>query len=70
MRSRYLALLRCNHANRFKGSYESLSETLEVLKQFIWSDAAFLSHVEAFWGEVRGPERENSSMGYPAEHVM
>ncbi|KAK8137616.1 hypothetical protein PG984_003109 [Apiospora sp. TS-2023a] len=55
VRSSYLALLRSNHATRFKGLYGSLPESLEVLKQFIWSDMAFLSHVRAFWGEVHNP---------------
>ncbi|KAK8047551.1 hypothetical protein PG996_015615 [Apiospora saccharicola] len=57
VRSSYLGLLRSNHATRFKGLYESLAESLEVLKQFIWSDVAFLSHVEAFWGEVHSPDQ-------------
>ncbi|KAK7911034.1 hypothetical protein PG985_013515 [Apiospora marii] len=70
VRSSYLALLRSNRETRFKGLYESLPGALEVLKQFIWSDGAFLTHVEAFWDEVGSPERENSSSGYLAEYVM
>ncbi|KAK8017678.1 hypothetical protein PG993_014004 [Apiospora rasikravindrae] len=51
----YVALLRFNNVTRFKDLYRSWLEALEVLKQFVWSDAAFLAHVRAFWDEVHNP---------------
>ncbi|CAG8896685.1 unnamed protein product [Penicillium egyptiacum] len=50
IRQGYVRLLRLNH-NRFKSLYTSWPGLLVVLKQFIWSDKAFLSQVKVFWEE-------------------
>ncbi|KAJ5146411.1 uncharacterized protein N7515_000975, partial [Penicillium bovifimosum] len=50
IRQGYVRLLHLNH-NRLRRLYTSWPELLTVLKQFIWSDSAFLSQVKAFWEE-------------------
>ncbi|EXJ87486.1 hypothetical protein A1O3_04446 [Capronia epimyces CBS 606.96] len=51
IRSGYVALLHVNRHTRLRTLYTSWPELLEILKQFIWSDKAFLSQVKAFWKE-------------------
>ncbi|RDW60540.1 hypothetical protein BP6252_11923 [Coleophoma cylindrospora] len=51
-RSSYILLLRSNSAARFGGLYRSWPELLEILKQFIWSEKAFMSQVKALWEEA------------------
>ncbi|KGO67357.1 hypothetical protein PEX1_024430 [Penicillium expansum] len=50
IRQGYVRLLHLNHS-RFRWLYTSWPELLVILKQFIWSDKAFLSQVKAFWEE-------------------
>ncbi|KAJ5535673.1 N-ethylmaleimide reductase [Penicillium frequentans] len=52
IRSEYAALLQINRRTRLRGLYTSWPELLEILKQFIWSDKAFMSQVKAFWEEI------------------
>ncbi|KAI3317268.1 hypothetical protein HD806DRAFT_541324 [Xylariaceae sp. AK1471] len=52
VRSEYVALLRSNYAIRFGDLYRSWPELLEILKQFIWSENAFMSQVKALWEET------------------
>ena len=52
VRSDYIVLLRSNNAARFGDLYRSWPELLEILKQFIWSEKAFMSQVEALWEET------------------
>ncbi|QGA21253.1 hypothetical protein EYB26_008963 [Talaromyces marneffei] len=52
IRSNYVALLHKNRISRFKGLDTSWLELLEILKQYIWSEKAFASQVEAFWKET------------------
>ncbi|KAH8894747.1 hypothetical protein GQ53DRAFT_839695 [Thozetella sp. PMI_491] len=52
IRSDYISLLRSNYTTRFLFLYGSWPELLQILKQFIWSDTAFLSSVKAFWKEA------------------
>jgi hypothetical protein len=51
IRSAYMLLLHTNYNTRFSGLFTSWSELLLVLKQFIWSEKAFLSQVKVFWEE-------------------
>jgi hypothetical protein len=48
----YVTLLRSNYATRFGERYSSWPEVLGVLKQFTWSDKAFISEVKALWEEI------------------
>ncbi|KAJ5504902.1 hypothetical protein N7463_007776 [Penicillium fimorum] len=50
IRQGYVQLLQLNHT-RFRWLYKSWPKLLVILKQFIWSDKAFLSQVKAFWEE-------------------
>jgi hypothetical protein len=50
-RSDYVVLLHLNRSTRLRELYTSWPELLEILKQFIWSDKAFMSKVKAFWEE-------------------
>ncbi|KAI0447227.1 hypothetical protein F4803DRAFT_575414 [Xylaria telfairii] len=52
VRSNYIVLLRLNNADRFGDLYESWSELLSILKQFTWSEKAFMIHFKAFWEEA------------------
>ncbi|PQE26603.1 N-ethylmaleimide reductase protein [Rutstroemia sp. NJR-2017a BBW] len=52
VRSDYVILLRLNTSSRLRGLYKSWQELHEILKRFIWSDAAFTPHVKALWEEV------------------
>lgn len=52
IRSDYVALLHKNRKTRLRDLYTSWPELLEILKQFIWSEKAFASQVEAFWKET------------------
>ncbi|MCJ1223713.1 hypothetical protein MMC12_000356 [Toensbergia leucococca] len=52
IRSEYVVLLRSNNAVRFRRLYRSWPELLEILKQFIWSEKAFMSQVKALWEET------------------
>ncbi|KAJ5082698.1 N-ethylmaleimide reductase, partial [Penicillium argentinense] len=49
IRSGYIQIL---HAKSRKGLYISWPELLGILKQFIWSDKAFLIQVKTFWEET------------------
>ncbi|KAE9370938.1 putative N-ethylmaleimide reductase [Stipitochalara longipes BDJ] len=42
-RSEYVVLLHLNRSTRFRGLYTSWPDLLETLKQFIWSERAFMS---------------------------
>ncbi|KAJ5392723.1 hypothetical protein N7465_011697 [Penicillium sp. CMV-2018d] len=50
IRQGYVQLLHLNHS-RLRWLYTSWPELRLILKQFIWSDNAFLSQVKAFWEE-------------------
>ncbi|RDW91726.1 hypothetical protein BP5796_02891 [Coleophoma crateriformis] len=52
VRSNYVLLLRTNSAARFGDLYRSWPELLEILKQFTWSEKAFMSQVKALWEEA------------------
>ena len=52
VRSEYAILLRSNNAVRFGHLYRSWPELLEILKQFTWSEKAFMSQVKALWEEI------------------
>lgn len=52
IRIEYLELLRLNNATRFRDLYKTWPEQLEVLKQFVWSEKAFMSPAKAFWEET------------------
>ncbi|KAK2750854.1 hypothetical protein FQN55_001425 [Onygenales sp. PD_40] len=52
VRSNYISLLHWNYASRFQGLYNSWPELLGILRQFIWSDDAFMSPVKALWEEI------------------
>ncbi|KAF2491838.1 hypothetical protein BU16DRAFT_129786 [Lophium mytilinum] len=54
IRSDYVVLLHSNRSTRLQGLYTSWPELLAILKQFIWSDSAFMSQVKAFWEETSG----------------
>jgi hypothetical protein len=47
----YVVLLHLNRRTRFRGLYGSWGELLDILKQFIWSEKAFMSQVKVFWEE-------------------
>ncbi|KAH7134440.1 putative N-ethylmaleimide reductase, partial [Dactylonectria macrodidyma] len=47
IRSGYATLLDLNHKSRFKGMYGSWQELHLILKQFVWSEAAFTSPTQA-----------------------
>ncbi|KAI1420459.1 hypothetical protein F5Y12DRAFT_772925 [Xylaria sp. FL1777] len=51
VRSDYIVLLRSN-VSRFRDSYNSWPELLEIMKQFIWSDKAFMSQVKELWKDT------------------
>ncbi|KAF2818020.1 putative N-ethylmaleimide reductase [Mytilinidion resinicola] len=51
IRSEYVVLLHLNRSTRLRGLYTSWPELLAILKQFIWSEKAFMSQVKAFWEE-------------------
>lgn len=50
IRSDYVALLRSNNAARFGD--KSWPELLMILRQFTWSEKAFVSEVRALWQEA------------------
>jgi len=52
VRSDYVLLLRSNNAARFGDLYKSWPELLEILKQFTWSEKAFMSQFKALWEET------------------
>lgn len=52
IRSGYIALLRSNNATRFGDLYRSWPELLEILKQFMWSEKAFMAQVKTLWEET------------------
>jgi hypothetical protein len=49
VRSSYVVLLHSNNGPRFGDINKSWPEVLGILKQFIWSEKAFMSQVRAFW---------------------
>lgn len=55
IRAGYVVLLRSNHAPRFRGLYNAWPELLAILRQFTWSDKAFMAQVKALWEEVFSP---------------
>ncbi|KAL2108300.1 hypothetical protein VUR80DRAFT_3982 [Thermomyces stellatus] len=55
IRAGYVVLLRSNHAPRFGGLYNAWPELLAILRQFTWSDKAFMAQVKALWEEVFSP---------------
>ncbi|KAI0458449.1 hypothetical protein F5B21DRAFT_459705 [Xylaria acuta] len=52
VRSDYITLLRSNNASGFGYLYESWPESLGILKQFTWSEKAFMTHFKTFWEET------------------
>lgn len=52
IREQYLMLLNLNRASRFENRYDEWPDLLTSMKQFIWSDKAFLSQVRGFWEEA------------------
>lgn len=52
IRSGYIVLLRSNNATRFGDLYRSWPELLEILKQFMWSEKAFMAQVKTLWEET------------------
>jgi hypothetical protein len=52
VRSNYVMLLRSNNATRFRNFGRSWPELLEILKQFTWSERAFMLPVKALWKEI------------------
>ncbi|KAK5627014.1 hypothetical protein RRF57_002729 [Xylaria bambusicola] len=58
-RSDYIALLRLNNTSRFNGLYKSWSGLHAIMKQFIWSDRAFLSPVKMLWEETLAQTSSN-----------
>ncbi|UKZ93267.1 uncharacterized protein TrAFT101_008187 [Trichoderma asperellum] len=52
VRSRYIDLLRANITARFSMICSSPSRILEILRQFIWSDVAFISDASMLWEEI------------------
>ena len=52
IRAGYVALLRLYNQTRLQGLYSTWPELLEILKQFTWSDKAFMAQAKAFWQEV------------------
>ncbi|KAH8678548.1 putative N-ethylmaleimide reductase [Xylariales sp. PMI_506] len=53
IRSGYAALLVLNRKSDLEGILQSWPKVYKVLKQFIWSDKAFMSHVKSFWEELQ-----------------
>ncbi|EHK50808.1 hypothetical protein TRIATDRAFT_288672 [Trichoderma atroviride IMI 206040] len=52
IRSMYIELLRRNLATRFSIGCDARSKILEIMRNFIWSDLAFISEASMFWEEV------------------
>lgn len=52
IRAGYVALLRSHGHGRFGGLCSTWPEVLMILRQFTWSDKAFMAPVKAFWEEV------------------
>ncbi|TPX16075.1 uncharacterized protein E0L32_004070 [Thyridium curvatum] len=51
-RSGYVRALRERHSSRYTSRSTSWQKVLQIMKQFIWSDDAFIPHVKTFWKEV------------------
>lgn len=51
MRTAYKKLLHLNLSTRLGGLYTSWTELCAILRQFIWSEKAFMSQIKAFWEE-------------------
>jgi hypothetical protein len=51
IRTAYKKLLHLNLSTRLAGLYTSWTELCVILRQFIWSDKAFMSQIRAFWEE-------------------
>ncbi|KAI4596318.1 hypothetical protein KJ359_005447 [Pestalotiopsis sp. 9143b] len=59
IRSGYKQLLQKNcKSQRFKRNFSSLTELIEVMRQFIWSEKAYRSQFEQFWKNMHtiGPD--------------
>ncbi|KAH9904174.1 hypothetical protein F4778DRAFT_734284 [Xylariomycetidae sp. FL2044] len=54
VRTGYMVLLRSNQDTRFKDRFGSWPNVLHVLREFIWSEKAFLSQVKSFSAEFSG----------------
>jgi len=52
VRFNYLVLFHINRDTKLKGLYSNWTELLEILKQFVWSEKAFMSQVRGFWEEI------------------
>ncbi|KAI0187989.1 hypothetical protein EV127DRAFT_136959 [Xylaria flabelliformis] len=52
IRSKYVVLLASNNAYRLRGLYPSWPEVLSVLKQFPWSEKAFITSYKELWAEA------------------
>lgn len=53
IRSGYVTLLHENRKTRLRALDKSWPDLLQVLEQFIWSEDAFGSQIEAFWRETQ-----------------
>jgi hypothetical protein len=51
-RSGYTSFVNRERASAFGGSYRSLTDVVQVLKQFIWSEKVFKVPIERFWKET------------------
>ncbi|KAJ5880751.1 N-ethylmaleimide reductase [Penicillium subrubescens] len=51
IRTAYKKLLHLSLSTRLAGLYTSWAELCAILRQFIWSDKAFMSQIRAFWEE-------------------
>jgi hypothetical protein len=59
IRSGYKQLLQRNcESQRFGRNFNSLTEVIEVVRQFIWSEKAYRSQFEKFWTDIHtiGPD--------------
>lgn len=52
IRSTYIKLLRTNISTRSFMGCITRSKVLEILREFIWSDLAFISEASIFWEEI------------------
>lgn len=54
IRSIYIELLRTNISIRYSMGGNTRSKILEIMRNFIWSDLAFISEASIFWEEIAG----------------
>src|SRR3569833_851138 len=56
IRSEYRELLQNQRATRFRGTYGSSDDLVEIMRHFIWSENAFRAQFIVFWNELQGFE--------------